>query len=94
MNGRVLSEDSFRSQLKEIHDLSNNLKDNWELCSVDKNLYLKKKETVLLDLYKSNTLNIGETELLEAKDSFKNLCEQDTNSACLVETVGDGKVCR
>ena len=94
MSGCVISEDSFKSQVKEIHDVSNDLKDNWELCSVENHLYLKKKDIVLLDLTDKtrSTLDTRNTEVLEERNCLRDSdCEDEIDSACLKE-LDQGKV--
>ena len=95
MSGYVISEDSFKSRVKEIHDVSNNLKDNWELCSVESHLYLKKKDIVLLDLKDKteSTLDTRNTEVLAERNCFRDSeCEDEIDSACLEEEFNQGKV--
>ena len=97
MNGCVISEDSFKSQVKEIHDLSKELKDNWELCSVENYLYLKKKDIVLLDLKdkSGSTLDTKDTdtEVLEGSNCFRDSdCEKEIDSACLEGEFNQEKV--
>ena len=93
MNGCVLSEDSFKSQVKEIHDISKDLKDNWGLCSVENYLYLKKKDIVVLDL-KGKTRNTLDTNFSEESDCFRDsYCEDEIDSACLEGEFNQGKVC-
>ena len=95
MNGCVISEDSFQSQVKEIHEVSKDLKDNWELCSVENYLYLKKKDIVLLDLKdkSGSALDTNNTEVLEERDYSKNsYCEEEIDSACLEGEFSQEKV--
>ena len=95
MNGCVISEDSFQSQVKEIHEVSKDLNDNWELCSVENYLYLKKKDIVLLDLKdkSGSALDTNNTEVLEERDCFKDSdCEEEIDSACLEGEFNQKKV--
>ena len=95
MNGCVISEDSFQSQVKEIHEVSRDLSDNWELCSVENYLYLKKKDIVLLDLKdkSGSTSDTNNTEVLEERDYSKNSdCEEEIDSACLEGEFSQEKV--
>ena len=91
-----ISEDTFKSQVKEIYGISENLKDNWELCSVQNCLYLKKKEVIILDLRKLNSVICDkDTEKLETNNPCgeSGNSEQEVDSACLVEDLAQQKVC-
>ena len=95
MNGCVISEDSFKSQVKEIHNVSKDLNDNWELCSVENYLYLKKKDIVLLDLKDKagSTLDNKDTDVLEERDCFRDSdCEEEIDSAFLEGEFNQKKV--
>ena len=97
MNGCVISEDSFKSQVKEIHDVSKDLNDNWELCSVENYLYLKKKkkDIVLLDLKdkSGSASDANYTDVLEGRDCFRDSdCEEEIDGACLEGEFNQEKV--
>ena len=91
-----ISEDTFKSQIKEIYDISEKLKDNWELCSVQNCLFLRKKQVIVLDLRKPNSVICDkDTEKLETNNPFgeSGNSEQEIDSACLVEDLAQQKVC-
>lgn len=94
MNMCNISEDAFKNQIREIRDISEKLKDNWELCSVQNCLYLKKKEIVLVDLNEQNTICDKDTEELETRDASEDaINSEEVDSACLAEEVPQRKVC-
>ena len=96
MNMCNISEDAFQRQVAEIHEISNKLKDNWEFYSVEKSIYLRKKENVLLDLKREPNETYSEKgpEEFEEKKVCREAtnCEEGIDSACLVEDLSIDKV--